>query len=216
MATRQEAFNTAVTWIAQGPYTWGGNSRTGNDCSGFIDGVLREVGAPFPYRDTAEGIRQWCTPIPRDQAEPGDLVFFENTDPDIWNRESPGPDGKIASHIGFVDVDWPKWILDSHERSPTQGVNYTDITNSYWAPKVIETRRIPQLEESSAGNVPADQEAALEEWYRGYIANLIGPEGELQKAVDGILKNTKVGSNAHTLTKALADRLDTLWKEYNG
>lgn len=210
MVSLQDVFSTAVTWIAQGPYTWGGNVRTGNDCSGFVDGVLREAGAAFPYRNTAEGIRQWCTPIAREEAQAGDLVFFKDTDPS--NTETPGPDGLVATHIGFVDVDWPVWILDSHERSPTQGVNYTNITNSYWSPKVIEVRRIPQLEVTSAGSVPED----LEAWYRGYLANLIGPQGEIQNAVKGIFKSTKAGTDARQLTQALASRLDTLWKEYNG
>jgi cell wall-associated NlpC family hydrolase len=57
------------------PYQWAGASpETGFDCSGFTMYVFQQVGISLPhltYSQFAGG-----TPVPRDQLEPGDLVFF--------------------------------------------------------------------------------------------------------------------------------------------
>lgn len=208
MTTPQEVYDVAKTWINGTPYVWGGSSKYANDCSGFVYGAHLEAGAPFDYRTTAEGFRQICEIV--DNPEPGDLVFFENTDPDIWNRERVGPDGKIASHIGFVS-EYPSTMLDSHDRAGG-AVNFTNWDNSYWRPKLIEFRRAPQV---NASSVP-DQVKELDAWYRAYLAGLIGPEGELHQAVQGVIDNTEEGSDAHTLATSLLDRMNTLWTELSG
>jgi cell wall-associated NlpC family hydrolase len=58
------------------PYSWGGTSGSGMDCSGLVYRVMRDLGHDAPR--TAAGQQDWVTPISESQAEPGDLVFWGN------------------------------------------------------------------------------------------------------------------------------------------
>ena len=67
------------------PYVFGGsNPATGLDCSGLVQLVFRQVGITLPR--TAQLQYAATTRIPRDELEPGDLVFFARTyaDPHDW------------------------------------------------------------------------------------------------------------------------------------
>lgn len=57
------------------PYSYGGTTPSGFDCSGFITYVFNQAGARSLPR-TAAGMYSATTRISRDQAQPGDLVFF--------------------------------------------------------------------------------------------------------------------------------------------
>ena len=57
------------------PYVWGGASPGGFDCSGFIMYAYAQVGVSLPHFTGAQ--YAMGTPVPRDQLEPGDLVFFD-------------------------------------------------------------------------------------------------------------------------------------------
>lgn len=58
------------------PYRWGGASpATGFDCSGFVMYVFAKVGVSLPHSSFAQ--YGYGVPVPRDQLEPGDLVFFD-------------------------------------------------------------------------------------------------------------------------------------------
>jgi cell wall-associated NlpC family hydrolase len=56
------------------PYRYGGASPDGFDCSGLVWYVYRELGVPVPR--TAAEQRAAARPVPRDDLQPGDLVFF--------------------------------------------------------------------------------------------------------------------------------------------
>ena len=76
---------TARTWIGTA-YRWGGNTRSGVDCSGLTSQVFSANGKNLPR--TADAQMNATTRITRDRARPGDLVFGVN------------PDG-TAHHVGI-------------------------------------------------------------------------------------------------------------------
>ena len=63
----------AMSYIGT-PYVWAGASPGGFDCSGLVMYSYSQVGVSLPHSSYA----MWGmgTPVPRDQLQPGDLVFF--------------------------------------------------------------------------------------------------------------------------------------------
>jgi len=58
------------------PYRWGGASpATGFDCSGFIMYVYAQMGVSLPHHAASQ--YAYGIPVPKDQLQPGDLVFFD-------------------------------------------------------------------------------------------------------------------------------------------
>jgi cell wall-associated NlpC family hydrolase len=58
------------------PYVWGGASpEMGFDCSGLVMYVFAQLGVSLPHYAASQ--YNYGIPVPRDQLEPGDLVFFE-------------------------------------------------------------------------------------------------------------------------------------------
>ena len=56
------------------PYVWAGASPGGFDCSGLVMYSYAQMGVSLPHSSYA----MWGvgTPVPRDQLQPGDIVFF--------------------------------------------------------------------------------------------------------------------------------------------
>ena len=75
------------------PYVWGGSSpSTSFDCSGFVSWVINYCGNGWNVgRQTANGLMGKCDIIPKSEAKPGDLIFFQKT----YNTSG-------ASHVGIV------------------------------------------------------------------------------------------------------------------
>lgn len=59
------------------PYDWGGENEDGVDCSGLIVVAYREVGVELPHRSRI--LFRLGTPVPITEVQPGDLVFFHNS-----------------------------------------------------------------------------------------------------------------------------------------
>jgi cell wall-associated NlpC family hydrolase len=57
------------------PYSWGGASPSGFDCSGLVMYVFAQVGVSLPHSSYAQ--YGMGSPVSRDQLQPGDLVFFD-------------------------------------------------------------------------------------------------------------------------------------------
>jgi cell wall-associated NlpC family hydrolase len=102
------------------PYVWGGASpATGFDCSGFVMYVYAQLGVSLPHNAAAQ--YGYGTPVPRDQLQPGDLVFFDGL-------------GHVGLYIGngqFV-----------HAPHTGDVVKISSLSDSWYAATYVGARRI--------------------------------------------------------------------------
>ena len=98
------------------PYVWGGSSpSTSFDCSGFVSWVINNCGNGWTVgRQTANGLMGKCDIIPKSEAKPGDLIFFQKT----YNTSG-------ASHVGIYVGNG----MMIHCGNP---ISYASIETSYW------------------------------------------------------------------------------------
>jgi cell wall-associated NlpC family hydrolase len=74
-AGHPEAATIALQYLGV-PYQWGGASpATGFDCSGLVMYVYAQLGIELPHYAAAQF--GFGTAVPRDELQPGDLVFFD-------------------------------------------------------------------------------------------------------------------------------------------
>lgn len=105
------------------PYVWGGTTPSGFDCSGFVQYVYSLNG----YSLTRTTYTQWAndgTYVPKEELQPGDLVYF-------------GKNGS-PSHVGLYVGD------GTMIHSPQTGdvVKYTPINTGYYSNRFIGGKRI--------------------------------------------------------------------------
>jgi putative cell wall-binding protein len=115
----QSLINTAKA--LQGvPYTYGGTTPSGFDCSGYINYVYKQHGIELPR--TTRDI--WNVGTKVSQPSIGDIVFFETY--------KPGP-----SHAGIY-IGNNEFIHASSSR----GVSITSMDNSYFKPRYLGAKRV--------------------------------------------------------------------------
>ncbi|KJJ75250.1 C40 family peptidase [Clostridium sp. FS41] len=98
------------------PYVWGGSSpSTSFDCSGFVSWVINHCCNSWNVgRQTANGLMGKCDIIPKSEAKPGDLIFFQKT----YNTSG-------ASHVGIYVGNG----MMIHCGNP---ISYASIETNYW------------------------------------------------------------------------------------
>jgi len=103
-------------------YRYGGLSKSGVDCSGFVYLTLkRQFGLDAP-RDTHD-LSSYGYPVSRKKLAPGDLVFFKT--------------GIMKRHVGIY-VEDGKFI----HASTSKGVMLSDMKNGYWSGRFWKARRV--------------------------------------------------------------------------
>lgn len=117
----------ARKWLGT-PYVYGGHSRKGTDCSGFLMEIFREcagIDLPRSSRDQ----QTYCHPIDREYLAVGDLVFF-----------SSKRSGGRVSHVGM-------YIGDGRmiHASSSRGVVEDDLSLQYYITHYQGAGRVPQL-----------------------------------------------------------------------
>ena len=96
------------------PYLWGGRTPFGIDCSGFVQMVYKICGYQLP-RDASQQALQGYTLSFIEEAEPGDLAFFDNDE------------GQII-HVGIMLQD--NYILHASGKVRLDRLDQTGIFNS--------------------------------------------------------------------------------------
>ena len=110
------------------PYVWGGSDpETSFDCSGFVSYVFTNSGVYNIGRLGAKGLRSLCRNVPVDQAQPGDIVFFEGT---------MGEDVAGITHCGIYVGN----NMMIHCGSP---IGYANLNDSYWKKHFHSYGRVP-------------------------------------------------------------------------
>jgi cell wall-associated NlpC family hydrolase len=119
-SNRSELVDQALSLLGV-PYTFGGTSRRGFDCSGYSQYVFRCFGISLPR--TASEQFSVGSSIDQGQLELGDLVFF--------TTYTPG-----ASHVGI-------YIGSGHfVAASNRGVSISDLGSSYYASRYLGARRV--------------------------------------------------------------------------
>lgn len=104
-------------------YLYGGTTRRGMDCSGFVWRVFRQLGSRHVPRSSSRIFYRQSKVVKVAFAKPGDLVFFARK-------------GKIF-HVGIY-MGKKKFIHASLER----GVCYSKLDEAYYRKHFIGTRRL--------------------------------------------------------------------------
>lgn len=65
------------------PYTWGGRSSFGFDCSGFVQMLYLHLGILLPRDSFCQVKDERFQDVPLDRLEPGDLIFFGRSSTEI-------------------------------------------------------------------------------------------------------------------------------------
>jgi cell wall-associated NlpC family hydrolase len=106
------------------PYRYGGTSRRGLDCSGFVNVVFKELNRARVPRTTRR-LRKLGKQVPLGQAALGDLVFFRM-----------GSRGTV-DHVGI-------WVGEGRfaHASQSKGITYSRIDQEYYRKRFAYLRRV--------------------------------------------------------------------------
>ena len=107
------------------PYQYGGNSKSGIDCSAFTQNVYKNTLSVNLFRSAREQYKQGKVISDVDDLQFGDLVFF-----DTRSGVRPG-------HVGIYIGD----ELFAHASSK-KGVTISSITHSYYKTRFMSGRRV--------------------------------------------------------------------------
>lgn len=119
-----ELFTVAEKWLGV-PYRYGGNTKKGCDCSGFVSQVYKAVYGKSLERNSAAIRDKNCSKIRRSQLRTGDLVFFKT-----------GSSRKI-NHVGIYLKD-DKFI----HASSSKGVIVSSLEEKYYIRTYVCSGRV--------------------------------------------------------------------------
>jgi cell wall-associated NlpC family hydrolase len=133
------------------PYTYAGISpATGFDCSGFVLYVFGHFGVPTPHATAL--LIDAGRPVPRTQAQPGDIVVFTGT---AATSTTPGHAGIVISALG----ETPLRFVHASSAKRESGVKISQVEGTDYERRFMQIRRVLDGTTSSIGSAPANQAA---------------------------------------------------------
>lgn len=121
VSSARGVIQTALTFSGV-PYSFGGTSPDGFDCSGFTRYVFRSYGINLPR--AADEQFEVGSSVSINRLQPGDLVFFSTY-------------AEGASHVGIY-LGNRQFISATSSR----GIAVTSLDSSYWGPRYLGARRV--------------------------------------------------------------------------
>lgn len=119
-----EAIALAKTFLGL-PYTWGGTSTYGFDCSGFMQMLMRQRGYVMPRDAGPQAAWNGLVPVERTGLRPGDLLYF-------------GSSPSRITHTGMYIGDGLFINATTHEKPM---VRIDNLNDAYWTRLLVAVRR---------------------------------------------------------------------------
>ena len=108
------------------PYTWGGTSSFGYDCSGFAQMLERRRGVNMPRDAQLQADWSGVAAVERQDLQPGDLLYF-------------GRSAKTIKHTG-VYLGGGRFIDATTHETPV--IRIDDLNDEYWSGLLVAARRV--------------------------------------------------------------------------
>lgn len=118
----QKMMDAILAWMGT-PYEFGGESRSGIDCSAFTREMFKQTAGIELPRTTDQQVKIG-SPVQKDDLLFGDLIFFNTT-------------GQNPSHVGIYIGD----DMFAHA-SVSAGVTLSSMYSSYYKKRYTEARRV--------------------------------------------------------------------------
>ena len=110
------------------PYKYGGVTRSGMDCSGFITTVYDSQKVQLPRRSEDQSHEGRSVNIK--DVMPGDLLFFATSG------------GSRVSHVGIVHTIQDSGEVNFIHASTSKGVTISSLNEKYWNKAFLSARRV--------------------------------------------------------------------------
>ncbi len=107
-------YNEGSKWLGV-PYRYGGLTRRGVDCSGFVMNVFREVYGKSLSRSAADMLKRDCKRVGRSKLKEGDLVFFRTG---REKRKEPDHVGIYLKNGKFIHASTSSGVIVSSLSEP--------------------------------------------------------------------------------------------------
>ncbi|MDE6050043.1 MAG: C40 family peptidase [Paramuribaculum sp.] len=118
--------NEANGWLGT-PYKYGGNSKSGVDCSGMVCMVFNNaLSIKLPRSSAQQG--EWCTKIKKSDLLPGDLLFFTT-------RSGSSAISHVGMYIGNGNMI---------HASTSKGVIVSSLSEDYYVKTYHSSGRVAQ------------------------------------------------------------------------
>ena len=128
-------------------YIYGGASKRGFDCSGFVMKIYDEYfSIDLPHKSSLQSVSPQLMTVPLDDLRTGDLIFFS-----INNKKN------AVNHVGIYLSDG-KFI---HSGRST-GVVIASLKTSYWRSKIVRAKRAADKNEFKPGTIFMDMDLVFD------------------------------------------------------